>query len=292
MYSRKRHKKKVIIKILMICHNENVLSKLNHFFDTKKIPNIIFHGSSGSGKRTIVNDFLSKIYDNDASKRKNHVMIVNCSHGKGIKFIRDELKFFAKTNIQVNDVMFKSIVLLNADSLTVDAQSALRRCIELFSNNTRFFIIVENKCKLLNPILSRFCEIYVPGYDYETKEIVNLHSYNLIKKNPQNSEQQIHHKIHNKMGIFESLLKFELSDIIDLSTDLYENGFHTKQLVDYFDSSGRNTEENSALLNLYYYKLKKDFRCEKMLLFYILKMVYFNHTTTSSNAIIKNMLII
>lgn len=271
----------------MICHNDNVLSKLNHFFETKKIPNIIFHGSSGSGKRTIVNNFLSRIYDNDILKQKNHVMTVNCSHGKGIKFIRDELKFFAKTNIQVNDVMFKSIVLLNADSLTIDAQSALRRCIELFSNNTRFFIIVENKCKLLNPILSRFCEIYVPGYDYDTKETMNLHSYNLREKIPMISEQQLQYK----MEIFEKLLKFELTNIIDLSTDLYENGFHTKQLIDYFDSSGKNTEEKKALLNLYYYKLKKDFRCEKMLLFYILKIVYFNHTT-SSNDIIKNMLII
>ena len=272
----------------MICHNKNVINKLNHFFDTKKIPNIIFHGSSGSGKRTIVDNFLSKIYDNDTLKKKNHVMIVNCSHGKGIKFIRDELKFFAKTNIQVNDVMFKSIVLLNADSLTVDAQSALRRCIELFSNNTRFFIIVENKCKLLNPILSRFCEIYVPGYDYETREIVNLHSYNLTKKMPQVSEKLLHYKLE----MFEKLLKFELSDIIDLSSDLYNNGFHTKQMIDYFDSSGRNTEENVAFLNLYYYKLKKDFRCEKMLLFYILKIVYFNHITTSSNDIIKSMIII
>ena len=297
----------------MICLNEKVINKLNHFFDTKRIPNIIFHGSSGSGKRTIVNNFLSRIYDNDILKQNNHVMTVNCSHGKGIKFIRDELKFFAKTNIQVNDVMFKTIVLLNADSLTVDAQSALRRCIELFSNNTRFFIVVENKCKLLNPILSRFCEIYVPGYEYEIEGIVNLHSYNLKKNITHMSSIQ---QLHEKFEIFENLFKIapegdfkvssrpiELSDIIDLSTDLYENGFHAKQIIDYFNSSGRKPEEGSsnnnlnmecshALLNLYYYKLKKDFRCEKMLLFYILKIAYFNHTTTSLNNIIKNMLII
>ena len=92
-------------------------------------------------------------------------MTVNCSHGKGIKFIREELKFFAKTNIQTNSgVLFKTIVLINAHHLTIDAQSALRRCIELFSYNTRFFIILENKHKLLKPILSRFCEIYVPEY--------------------------------------------------------------------------------------------------------------------------------
>jgi len=90
-------------------------------------------------------------------------MYVDCAHGKGIRFFRDQLKFFAKTNIQhKNNIMFKSIILFNADKLTTDAQSALRRCIERFSHNTRFFIIAENQKLLLNPILSRFCSIYIP----------------------------------------------------------------------------------------------------------------------------------
>ena len=106
-------------------------------------------------------------------------MYVNCAHGKGIKFIREELKFFAKTHIHCNGGdTFKSIVLLNADKLTIDAQSALRRCIELFSHNTRFFIIVEDKYKLLKPILSRFCEINVPEPLYKDN-IINLYKYNL-----------------------------------------------------------------------------------------------------------------
>ena len=71
-------------------------------------------------------------------------MYVNCAHSKGIRFIRDDLKFFAKTNIQKDGSLFKSIILFNADNLTTDAQSALRRCIEKFSHTTRFFILVEN----------------------------------------------------------------------------------------------------------------------------------------------------
>lgn len=143
-----------------------VFDRLQYFLRIRKIPNIIFHGSSGCGKKTIVYQFVQQIYGGDRSKIKNHVMYVNCAHGKGIKFIRDELKFFAKTNLlQDSLVQFKSIVLFNADELTTDAQSALRRCIEVFSSTTRFFIVVENKSKLLNPILSRFCEIYIPDKD-------------------------------------------------------------------------------------------------------------------------------
>ena len=74
-------------------------------------------------------------------------MYVDCGHARGIKFIREELKFFAKTNIHTSGDT-KSVILLNADKLTIDAQSALRRCIELFSKTTRFFIIIEDKFKL------------------------------------------------------------------------------------------------------------------------------------------------
>ena len=144
----------------LLPQHTKIEDKLNYFLKNNKIPNIIFNGSSGTGKKTIVYEFINKIYNYDKSKIKTNVLFVNCSHGKGIKFIREELKFFAKSNIQSNSgVLFKTIVLMNADHLTTDAQSALRRCIELFSYNTRFFIIVENKNKLLNPILSRFCEI-------------------------------------------------------------------------------------------------------------------------------------
>ena len=170
----------------LIIHEE-IINKLNYYITINKIPNIIFHGGSGCGKRTIVNNFINNIYNNDKDKIKSFVMIVNCAHGKGIKFIREELKFFAKTHIYSNGGnIFKSIILLNADKLTIDAQSALRRCIELFSHNTRFFIIVEDKYKLLKPILSRFCEIYIPEHRDENNNVVNLHQYK-IKLNFQNS---------------------------------------------------------------------------------------------------------
>ena len=156
----------------------DIKSKLDYFIKQKKIPNIIFHGSSGCGKNVLVTDFINNIYSGNKSAMQNYVMNVNCAHGKGIRFIREELKFFSKTNVDLKDgEIFKTVVLLNADKLTIDAQSALRRCIELFSRSTRFFIIVEDKYKLLKPILSRFCEIYVPE-PIINNCVTNLHTYN------------------------------------------------------------------------------------------------------------------
>ena len=119
--------------------HERVKERLDKFISRNNIPHIIFHGPSGSGKRTILNDFINKIYDNDDKKKEKFTMFVDCAHGKGIKFIRDELKFFAKMNINNRESIFKSIILFNADYLTIDAQSALRRCIEKFSHTTTFF---------------------------------------------------------------------------------------------------------------------------------------------------------
>ena len=82
----------------MKSYHSNIYKKLYKFVDNKQIPNIIFHGECGSGKKTILNHFLEKIY-NDIPNYKQYIMYVNCAEGKGIKFIREELKFFAKTNI-------------------------------------------------------------------------------------------------------------------------------------------------------------------------------------------------
>ena len=132
-------------------HN-NIKKQLDWFIKNHQIPNILFHGENGSGKKTLLNLFINNIYNKNNVLINENVMYVECGKGKGIKFIRDELKYFAKSSVK-NLSLIKCIVLINADKLTIDAQSALRRCIELFSITTRFFIIVENKYKLLLPIL-------------------------------------------------------------------------------------------------------------------------------------------
>ena len=92
--------------------HQNIKKKLISFINNKKIPHIIFHGETGSGKKYILDFFIKKIYDSSKETITDYVMYVNCAHGKGIRFFRDELKFFAKTHIQnqMGD-FFKSIIL-------------------------------------------------------------------------------------------------------------------------------------------------------------------------------------
>lgn len=132
------------------------MDKLEVFMKENRVPNIIFHGPHGSGKKTLVREFIQRLYPKE--EMETSVMYVNCVIGKGIKFIREELKFFSKQNIHHH---FKSVILLNAEKLTPDAQFALRRCVEQFNHTTRFFIVTTDKYKLIKPILSRFSELYI-----------------------------------------------------------------------------------------------------------------------------------
>ena len=259
--------------------HKSIYERLDFFHKNSQIPNIIFHGSPGTGKKTLVNEFIYKIYEGDKTKIKNNVMMVNCSHGKGIKFIREELKFFARANIQSNTgIKFKTIVLLNADSLTNDAQSALRRCIELFSSNTRFFIVVENKHKLLNPILSRFCEIYVPEY-IENGNIVNLHQYVLRSKIDFSSLEQA-----KREWIAEYMKTLDGKTNTDDSISIYENGYSCLDVVEHFKGSENLSPIEKCNIVMCFNKIKSEFRCEKLLILYMLDFVY-NRENTSLKGI-------
>jgi len=267
--------------------HESVKEKLEYFKSIHKIPNIIFHGSSGSGKRTIVNDFIHSIYDNDREKIKNLVMYVNCGHGKGIKFIRDELKFFAKTHINSNGGdIFKSIVLLNADKLTMDAQSALRRCIELFSHNTRFFIIVEDKYKLLKPILSRFCEIYISEPMYNDT-IINLYKYNLSQTFKM-KDIKISRLEWLKKELFKSVnKKIHIEELMDFSTKLYEKGYSGTDIISLveipkFMELTISNEKRYELL-IAFNKVRKEFRNEKLIILFILNFLFLKSEISLEN---------
>ena len=246
----------------IITLHSQIKQKLSDFYMHKRIPNLLFHGSSGTGKRTLVYDYIYQIYEGNREKLKTNVMFVNCAHGKGIKFIREELKFFAKSNLKgTQGVQFKTIVMFNADNLTIDAQSALRRCIELFSYNTRFFILIENKEKLLNPILSRFCEIYVPEIMDDRGKTTNLHQYYLDKTyGPRPCHRDW---FESKMIPLEKTP----SELLQIASDAYEEGLSSLDFIEWVKQTGSLEKMQQMELNIEFHKIRYEYKCEKLLLF-------------------------
>lgn len=270
-------------------------TKLDVFIKNRKIPNIIFYGPRGSGKTSILDRFISSVYNEDKTAIKNYVMRANCAHGKGIRFIREELKYFAKTNIDLKEgAIFKSVILTNADKLTIDAQSALRRCIELFSYSTRFFIVVENKDSLLKPILSRFCDIYVPR-PIINGTAVNLHTYraNLIcdtNKIERLRDKSLGELIHihpdylvSEGGDTPTPTLEEYKRITDLSVVLYEQGYCGLDVIEFVKNSSNINEIKKYELLIMFDKVRKEFRNEKLLLLFILHFIIFRCNRSLEN---------
>lgn len=271
-----------------INYHPRITEKLDYFLLTERVPNIIFHGPSGSGKHRLVQKFLGQIYKEDKELMKTYIMHINCAHGKGIKFVRDELKFFAKTHIGLGH--FKTIILSNADKLTTDAQSALRRCIELFSHSTRFFIIVEDKYKLLKPILSRLCEIFVDEPVIPGSLLRNLYKYHLQQTYPQVAALDSKYRATLKktllrvtaapdkdliMSTDETELVVtspDFASLMDLAVKLYDQGYSGLDLIDYVDRWP--SSKRKYLLLLAFQKVKREFRNEKMFMAFILFYVF------------------
>lgn len=263
----------------LIIHKE-IYDKLDHFIKINKIPNILFHGNNGCGKKTIIMDFINKIYN--YKYNKDLVLFVNCSHGKGIKFIRDELKFFAKTNVQTNEsnVNFKTVILSNADKLTMDAQSALRRCIELFSHNTRFFVIAEDKYKLMKPILSRFCELYIPEPCYKNK-IINLNQYIInetFKCGPMLKKRQLW--LQKQLQNIHNIEEITLQLLNEKCVLFYDKGYSSLDVMEIIKHSNKCNFNMpmSKIVEIYvcHNKMRKEIRSEKLLILMILNYIYLN----------------
>ena len=147
-------------KLNELLYNEEIKNIINNFINNKNIPNIILYGPSGIGKTSLVNILINSLYLNN----KDMVLELNNSDDRGINIIRN-IRDYARQPSVLSYIknnynkLHKLIILDEADSLTYEAQYALRRIIELYSNNIRFCMICNNLSKLDDALISR-CNIF------------------------------------------------------------------------------------------------------------------------------------
>jgi replication factor C subunit 2/4 len=124
-------------------------SMLNH-----NLPHLLFHGSPGTGKTSTILAICRQLYK---TEYRNFVLELNASDERGINVVRGKIKAFAqgKTTIRGDIPPYKIIILDEADSMTREAQSALRRMIEDYSKVTRFCLICNHLNRIIEPLASR-----------------------------------------------------------------------------------------------------------------------------------------
>ena len=138
-----------------IIGQEAIVKRIKAFVESKNIPHLLLAGPPGVGKSTLALVIAKELF---GEYWMGNFVELNASSERGINVIREDVKNFARTK-SIGNVPFKIILLDEADSLTRDAQQALRRTMERYSNTCRFILSANYSSKILDPIQSR-CTIF------------------------------------------------------------------------------------------------------------------------------------
>ncbi|CEF67821.1 Replication factor C subunit 5 [Strongyloides ratti] len=143
----------------LVSHKE-IVNTLTKLIDDKKLPHLLFYGPPGTGKTSTILAAAKRIYPSQ-KYLQTMVLELNASDDRGIGVVRDEIINFAQTKTlhsiesKKSEQYFKLVILDEADAMTKEAQGALRRVIEKFTDNVRFCIICNYLSKIIPAIQSR-----------------------------------------------------------------------------------------------------------------------------------------
>lgn len=145
-----------------VAAQDHTITVLKKTLRSANLPHLLFYGPPGTGKTSTILALTKELYGPNLISSR--VLELNASDERGISIVREKIKNFARltvTNPSKQDLEnypcppYKIIILDEADSMTADAQSALRRTMETYSNITRFCLICNYVTRIIDPLASR-----------------------------------------------------------------------------------------------------------------------------------------
>ncbi|XP_023668127.1 replication factor C subunit 5 isoform X1 [Paramormyrops kingsleyae] len=239
----------------LISH-QDILSTIQKFINEDRLPHLLFYGPPGTGKTSTILACAKQLYKD--KEFNSMVLELNASDDRGIDVVRGPILSFASTRT-IFKKGFKLVILDEADAMTQDAQNALRRVIEKFTENTRFCLICNYLSKIIPALQSRCTRFrfgplsrdqIVPRLEYVTqqenidispdgmKALVTLSSgdmrkaLNILQSTSMAYEKVTEDSVHTCTG---HPLKSDIANILDWAlnkdfTSAYKQILHLKTL--------------------------------------------------------------
>ena len=156
-------------KISEFVNQKEIIGSINSMLkNQEELPHLLFSGSAGVGKTTAALCVSKQIL---GEHWRDYTLELNASDEWGINMVRERVKKFSRFAGLDTEIPFKIIILDEADEMTTDAQTALRRIIEDTAKICRFILIANNLSKIIEPIQSR-CVVF-KFTKISTKEILS-----------------------------------------------------------------------------------------------------------------------
>ncbi|PUU82503.1 P-loop containing nucleoside triphosphate hydrolase protein [Tuber borchii] len=157
---------------------DHTISVLKRTLQSSNLPHMLFYGPPGTGKTSTVLALAKELYGPELMKSR--VLELNASDERGISIVREKVKNFARITVSNASATqsssypcppYKIIILDEADSMTQDAQSALRRTMETYSKITRFCLICNYVTRIIDPLASRCSKFRFKPLDEENSRL-------------------------------------------------------------------------------------------------------------------------
>ncbi|PKY08014.1 replication factor C subunit 2 [Aspergillus campestris IBT 28561] len=148
-----------------VAAQDHTTKVLQRTLQASNLPHMLFYGPPGTGKTSTILALAKSLFG--PALYRSRILELNASDERGIGIVREKVKGFARTQLsqptgvskeyfeQYPCPPFKIIILDEADSMTQDAQSALRRTMEQYSRITRFCLVCNYVTRIIEPLASR-----------------------------------------------------------------------------------------------------------------------------------------
>jgi replication factor C subunit 2/4 len=141
-------------KLSQIIQQNEIIRVLQNMVKVKNVPHLLFYGPPGTGKTSTIYALALELF---GVKMDERILELNASDERGISVVRNKITKFAKSSVGGSAELYppiKIIIMDEADAMTHEAQSALRKLMEI-TPNTRFCFICNYKSQIIEPIESR-----------------------------------------------------------------------------------------------------------------------------------------